>query len=198
MSELNETYAAFVAKLFNRTGDLSKDFTHACLGIYTEVGELFDSKEILEAILEAGDLMFFGQALDMVIDEFVTTVLTQYTPDDYMKAWTAQEEATLNYARSHHHDAVLRQFGTDLLNASKRWVGYGKVPTLEDVCAVRCKARVIIPLALAYSMVNDRTPEEFVRANMAKLLKRYPGGEFDAYRAVNRDTEAEREAAQQA
>lgn len=198
MSNLKQDYEAFVAKLFNRTGDLSKDFTHACLGIYTEIDELFASKEHLEALLEAGDLMFFQTALDLVVDEYVKEAFGDLPASDVLSLCKESKEATLGYARTQHHEDVLKVFGMNLLDTSKRWVGYGKAPTLRQVFDVLHQAHVMAPLAVAYSLVVDTTIEEVVRANMAKLLKRYPGGEFDAYRAVNRDTEAEREAAQQA
>lgn len=55
------------------------------------------------------------------------------------------------------------------------------------------KTTIVFNVILLDSM-SDVDPEDILRANMAKLLVRYPGGEFDAFRAVTRDTEAERAA----
>lgn len=186
MSNLNETYKAFVAKLFNRNGDLSKDFAHAVFGIVTEVRELMRATDDINATEEAGDLTFFGEALELVLAEF-----SQNLASDPIKVADTRW-SIYDHALTHPPAQVIEEFCHDLMEDAKRWVGYGKAP--KDADALVTKARVILSLALSASDCLDVSKPHLQKTNMAKLLKRYPGGEFDAFRAVNRDTQGERDA----
>ena len=88
---------------------------------------------------------------------------------------------------------MIDEFSQEMLDAAKRWVGYGKQPTPLQAVELVVKTTIVFNVILMDSM-SDVDPEDILRANMAKLLVRYPGGEFDAFRAVTRDTEAERAA----
>ena len=183
MSDLNTDYRAFVAKLFNRTGDLSKDFSHAVFGIVTEVDEMFKAQDAKHAREEKGDLTFFMVALDIVATE---ASFTQLVADDM----TAYPEVLQQAMAAESPGRALNDLLIDLMDAAKRWVGYGKTPA--DFSELVYKARLAVGIALTMTPFQGDTPEDVQKTNMAKLLVRYPGGEFDAYRAVERDLEAER------
>lgn len=187
MSDLKTQYAAFVAKLFNRTGDLSKDFCHATLGVVTEMRELAlarDAKDDVNALEEAGDLTFFHTAYCMVVQDL-------YPEPDV--DGHAVSKAIYERALSMSAQDMIDEFSQEMLDAAKRWVGYGKQPTPLQAVELVVKTTIVFNVILMDSM-SDVDPEDILRANMAKLLVRYPGGEFDAFRAVTRDTEAERAA----
>lgn len=187
MSDLQTQYAAFVAKLFNRTGDLSKDFCHATLGVITEMRELAlarDAKDDVNALEEGGDLTFFHTAYCMVVQDL-------YPEPDVDGG--AISKAVYDRALGMSAQDLIDEFSQEMLDAAKRWVGYGKQPTPSQAVELVVKTTIVFNLIMMDSM-SDVEPEDILRANMAKLLVRYPGGEFDAFRAVTRDTEAERAA----
>lgn len=178
MSETTPTYYDFVKKLFNRTGDLSKDFSHAILGIVTEVHELRTASDEVNAHEEQGDLGFFLVALGQVIEDVTggTSHLdTLSQSSEYDKGW---------------ENNGLDDITKSLLDDAKRWVGYGKQPA--DLSDTFFRAATAIALAESLSPHTTRDIGKLKAMNMAKLLKRYPGGEFDSFRAVVRDLEAER------
>lgn len=187
MSDLKTQYAAFVAKLFNRTGDLSKDFCHATLGVITEMRELAlarDADDDVNVLEEAGDLTFFHTAYCMVM-------LDLYPEVDVDRG--AVSRAIYERALVMPAQDMIDEFSQEMLDAAKRWVGYGKQPTPLQAVELVVKTTIVFNVIMMDSMI-DVEPEDILRANMAKLLVRYPGGEFDAFRAVTRDTEAERAA----
>jgi len=190
MSDLQTTYSAFVAKLFNRTGDLSKDFSHAVLGLVTETHELRNAIDEINALEEAGDLSFFCRALILVVRDFLGEGYDAQHADEL--AGKVLEESLQR--AEHDYPTLVTDYLVELMDAAKRWVGYGKEPTAVQLYELQAKGRVVHALVLAHNLGQDVTREQVLKANMAKLLKRYPGGEFDAFRAVVRDTEAEREA----
>lgn len=174
------TYDQFVRKLFNRSGNPASDFTHAALGIVTEIHEYEFAKDPVNGLEELGDMQFYIVALRQVIEdvlgrpveseEFVSIDL------DGAKPWTG---CTNVYTLS-----------TELLDHSKRWIGYGKQP--KDLVAVLNTALVLAYFANITGPYPCDDYERIQAVNMAKLLKRYPGGEFDAFRAVVRDLDGER------
>lgn len=188
MSDLQSDYKAFVAKLFNRTGDLSKDFTHAVLGIVTEIDELFHAKDATNALEERGDLKFFLVALQIVAEDYIAANPGQEVP---------AEETLLNFRKALEHIVQselayqpLHEINVGLMDEAKRWVGYGRQP--KNIHLTMFKASLAVEVAGQLCDFQGTTWDDAMRANMAKLLVRYPGGEFDAYRAVERDLEAER------
>lgn len=192
MSSIDNDYKAFVAKLFHRNGDLSKDLAHAVLGIYTESYELRHATDRTNAIEEGGDLTFFVVALSLVVHEAIAEAPVD--PEEIQNIWRRiRQESTAAPAAF-----VIESFNVRLADIAKRWVGYGKQPTWQQMVEANMLGAHVLSLALGSSWVAQDSDEFLIRANMAKLLKRYPGGEFDAYRAVNRDVEAERAAIQQA
>jgi hypothetical protein len=176
------TYADFVRKLFNRTGDLSKDFTHAVLGIATEVHEYLSAIDEVNALEELGDLAFYLEALRQVACDHcghhVELFPIPYTND-------LLDEASVRGAGPMTADMV-----NNLLDISKRWVGYGKEP--KSVDGVFLDAARLIKFVHQTGPFQFDDAERIEKANMAKLLVRYPGGDFDAFRAITRDLEAER------
>lgn len=170
-------YYDFVRKLFNRSGDPSKDFAHAILGIVTESHELLSATDEVNALEEQGDLMFYLHALQQVIEDTTSEVLI--IPDnDYLEDKLGSPADFIAFRCN------------ELLDHAKRWVGYGKMPhNLDDVFFDTAELVWFLNTTGPYPQVDT---DRIKAVNMAKLLKRYPGGEFDAYRAVVRDLEGER------
>jgi len=181
-------YPDFVRRLFNISGDPSKDFAHAVLGVATEVRELLDASDQVNALEERGDLRFYVVAAAQVIGDHLGTELP--LQDLSVTAFETAQDILADDEEIVEHDLSVRV--NDLLDHAKRWVGYGKQPAnllsvMHDVMVVEYLAPRVSP------MVAEFVPLPKVEAvNMAKLLKRYPGGEFSAFHALQRDLEAER------
>ena len=182
------SYSDFVRRLFNRSGDPSKDFTHAILGIVTEIHEFQNATDEVNAMEEAGDLIFYDEALRQVVQDQMPagqlpapeTLRAKHLGDLFAEAHTVQDAHRL-----------IRAKANDLLDQAKRWVGYGKQPAdlpqvYRDAVTLSRFAREVGIYGGAFSR------DQLVSSNMAKLLKRYPGGEFDAFRALQRDLVGER------
>lgn len=180
-----ETYSAFVRKLFNRSGDPSKDFTHAILGIVTEIHELEQATDDVNALEEIGDMQFYLAALVQVVDDFLDSL-----PKSDVQQMVLKGHMTLDVQSPEHARAVVLDSCNALLDIAKRWVGYGKVP--GDIINLPGFAVAVCDAANEFGEYPCLDTEKAAAANMAKLLVRYPGGEFDQYRALNRDLGAER------
>lgn len=178
----NQAHKDLVKRLFNRTGDISKDVAHAVLGVVTEVYELRHATDAVNALEELGDLLFFLQALTMVVSEHLNTEI-------------AIEDSRLEQAYRDIHtqygeqDPTDQQLQLDLLNETKRWVGYGKEPKSLFELLVKATMFSLKDADLVYYDIDSA-----LEANIAKLNKRYPKGHFDAEDAVNRNLEQERAA----
>jgi hypothetical protein len=77
------------------------------------------------------------------------------------------------------------------LDLAKRWVGYGKAPTMSTTQLV-AEASALVSFVLDRGDAEDVEMSVIMVANVDKLLKRYNGMQFDAERAVSRDLPAER------
>jgi hypothetical protein len=187
MSNIQAQYPEFVRKLFNRTGDNSKDFAHAILGIVTEVDELLTATDSVNATEEHGDLCFFCVALQQVVIDVLGT-------EPSIEELKRTSEHTLTHLNEPHYSEIVRKLSKRVLDHAKRWVGYGKMPA--DILLAAQEAITLADVATRLSPLASTDMDHTLSANMAKLLKRYPGGEFDSFRAVVRDLEAEREALQ--
>lgn len=176
-----EVYGQFVRKLFNRSGDPSKDFTHAVLGIVTETHEYLSAEDEVNALEELGDLEFFGAALYQVVFDRV---------GEFDTSPVVELGGMVIAARETNPAVAIANTANDLLDHAKRWVGYGKEPA--DVAQVYRQAAALVAFANSFGAYPNRDVDRIRAANMRKLLTRYPGGEFDAFRAVTRDLEAER------
>lgn len=174
-------YGEFVRKLFNRSGDPSKDFTHAILGIVTEIHEYLSAKDEVNGLEELGDLAFYLVALAQVVEDHVGPA-TGFTPDTVT--------SLLERIDQHGAAPVIADVCNSLLDDAKRWVGYGKEPkSLHEVLAT------VTDLVVAVNLTGPYPCEDMARletTNMRKLLKRYPGGEFSQYHAIVRDLDGER------
>lgn len=181
-------YADFVRRLFNISGDPSKDFAHAILGVATEVRELLDSVDQVNALEERGDLRFYVVATAQTLRDHLGTDL--YLKDLSETAFETAQDTLTDDPEVVEHDLAVRV--NDLLDHAKRWVGYGKQPAdplrvMHDVLVVEFLAPRVCPI------VTEFVPQTRVESvNMAKLLKRYPGGEFSAFHALQRNLESER------
>lgn len=174
-------YPGFVRALFNRTGDPSKDFAHAVLGLVTEIHEYIDAPDDVNALEEAGDLAFYLEALTQVLDD--------YSPIQYdaMEAFGTQA-----VERYQEFGLRLGNETTEWLDLAKRWIGYGKAPTMSGAQLV-AEAGVLMSLVIRSGRLGDVEDDVFIaKANIDKLLVRYNGMAFNAERAVNRDLAAER------
>jgi hypothetical protein len=180
------SYPAFVRKLFNRSGDPSKDFAHATLGLVTEAHEYLVADERINGIEEMGDLEFYLEALSQVIESFLGFRL----PMSDIEAEVDKD--MMIFIMSARKPDLLQDTLVELLDRAKRWVGYGREP--ESLAATMSLAlyavRAVHTLGVLASEKYDRT--HTISVNMAKLLKRYPGGDFDQFRALQRDLSAER------
>lgn len=173
-------YEGFVKALYNRSGDLSKDFTHAVLGIITECHEYLTATDEVNAIEEAGDLAFYITALKQVLDDFVPTDLEKFS--------RLNDEA---YERMEAEDFEIMDTFVEWLDLAKRWVGYGKPPTMSTT-QVLAEAGALADFVVDQGAAADVDMHVILKVNVEKLLKRYNGMQFNAERAVNRDLSAER------
>ena len=180
-------YDIFVRKLFNRSGDPSKDFTHALLGIATEIDELLRAEDEVNGLEETGDLQFYIVALRQVIQDFTSASV----PTDRDAISDAYDALTLQAAKLGSREVILGAIA-GLLDIAKRWVGYGKAP--EDFESVYNGTITLVTFAGFISEYGDADVGKAVAANVAKLSKRYKGGAFSQTDALIRDLEAEREA----
>jgi hypothetical protein len=176
------TYDGFVKSLFNRSGDLSKDFTHAVLGIITESHEYLMATDMVNAIEEAGDLAFYLTALKQVLDDFSPT-----NQEEFEKLITPAID------RINQPGGVeLDEHFTEWLDLAKRWIGYGKAPTMTTT-QLLAEASALVNVVIEGGAAQEVDMRKIVLVNVEKLLKRYNGMTFDAERAVTRDLFAERE-----
>lgn len=208
-----EAYAEFVSKLFNRTGDLSKDFAHAVLGMTTEEDELRQAPDEVNRIEEAGDMLFFATAAAMVLREFAAEQLlpcegltedeSKVNPTIYLKPGIGDMSAMfIMVLVSGSEGGPVTEAYTTLQNCSKKWVGYDARPDAETL--KKCLSACMV-ISLAALKVVQQTSDEadssvanrVALANIQKLQHRYPGG-FNLESAENRDREGERSALESA
>lgn len=181
------SYPDFVRKLFNRSSDPSKNFAHAVLGIKTEIQELLEATDRVNAVEELGDLAFYVEALFQVINDTL--------PDEVLDLVYVQEQAASEvelFNQSTKQRDLLDHTVNELCDQAKRWVGYEKRPSSLAAAFVLAVTAVSFARGLARWPTEDVTTDHIKAVNMAKLLKRYPGGDFDQFRALQRDLGAER------
>lgn len=183
------SYSDFVRRLFNRSGDPSKDFAHAILGIVTEIHEFQNATDEVNAMEEAGDLTFYDEALRQVVTDYFNGAVELPAPETLRAKHLGDLFAEAHTVQDAHR--LIRTKANDLLDQAKRWVGYGKEPA--DLSKVYRDAVILSRFAREIGIYGGAfTRDQLVSSNMAKLLKRYPGGEFDAFRALQRDLVGER------
>lgn len=181
-------YGQFVQGLFNRTGDISKDFTHAVLGIMTECHEYTNAIDDVHAIEEAGDQLFFVTALKIVVSEHLGEAAFRELSrksaerlDETLQTWDGQPVS----------DVLLDQ-SVFAMDVCKRWVGYGKEPTQGQLQELVCRLVAVCGVALESGKFWPLDFDQVQKVNVEKLLERYNGTRFNADRAVNRDLANER------
>lgn len=186
-------YMGFVRSLFNRTGTLSVDFTHAVLGLSTETYELAQARDAVNAIEEAGDLHFYMVALIVVVREAFPEVPERPTHDELEASAIALVERFPGLGTLPKQQALELAL-CELQDIAKRWVGYGKAPTLPPL-QILALSGFVVAVAMALTAFSEALGDEdaIVVANVAKLIERYKGIKFNAEHAVNRDTAVERE-----
>lgn len=189
MSDQPISYDEFVKTLFNTSGDLSKDFTHALLGIVTETHEYMNSTDAVNGLEELGDLEFYITAMRQVVERAVGRPLTIGDMDD------EGIKAIFNPAEASGH-VDLGVFANDLLDHAKRWIGYGKQPeNLVNIFGAVCYFTTFVNLNGPHP---NKDVDEIIAANRRKLSKRYEGLKFTQQAALNRDLDSERAALQAA
>lgn len=183
----DQDYTDFVRKLFNRQDDVSKDYAHAVLGVVTEIHEYLNAVDDVNALEELGDLEFFVEAFAQVVAD-ITGERPDLSEDDLLAAAIEWEPLDRDLR------PAIQKTLHDLTNTVKRWVGYGKQPAdLPELW----KTAAFVAFVANQIGSHPTTDRQQVRAaNVRKLLKRYPDGEFSQMRALVRDVEAEREAIQ--
>ena len=181
-------YNQFVQGLFNRTGDLSKDFTHAVLGILTECHEYRNAIDQVHAIEEAGDQLFFVTALKIVLGEH----LGEAAFLEMSKRSAEHLDATLQTWDGKPVSDVLLDQSVYAMDVCKRWVGYGKEPTQDQLDTLVCRLLAVCGVALESGPFWPLDFDQVQKVNVEKLLERYNGTRFSADRAVNRDLANER------
>lgn len=173
-------YEGFVKALYNRTGDLSKDFTHAVLGLVTECHEYLTATDEVNAVEEAGDLAFYLTALKQVLEDVAPT--DEEIFDTLF--WAAVTRLTEN-------GVDLQDTFIEWLDLSKRWIGYGKAPTMTTT-QLLAEAAALVAFVTESGAARDTDAGKVLLVNVEKLLQRYNGMTFSAERAVHRDLPAER------
>jgi hypothetical protein len=194
MTTLTVSYPDFVRKLFNRSDDPSKDFTHAILGIKTEIHEYLHATDRINAIEELGDLAFYVEAMRQVINDYL--VEGGYDTIHELDIEREMKTDLAILATFEPRTAKFEELSTllnDLLDDAKRWVGYGREP--DSLPAVFLSAAGAAAFAQSLGILSETPtePDHIKAVNMAKLLKRYPGGDYDQFRALQRDLDGERE-----
>jgi len=175
-------YSGFVRALYNRTGDLSKDFTHAVLGLVTESHEYLTATDRVNAVEEVGDLTFYREALEQVLNDL--------SPINHAEADKAYGEI-MDELSKQTSTVNLTEMHTEWLDLAKRWVGYGKAPTMPTSLLI-AEATAMLTVTIPVGLLEDEDTGKVIITNVEKLLKRYNGMQFDSDRAVNRDIPAER------
>lgn len=171
-------YQGFVKSLFNRSGDISKDFAHAALGLVTELDEFANATDPLNALEEKGDLLFYLEAMRQVLDE--------HSPVHMGMLDAYAEKIVQRYLEDPPKLVTVMMEWVDL---AKRWIGYGKAPTMSTT-------ELFAEASLLVFVLTKDVPGDAMTSNINKLLTRYNGMTFSKDRAVNRDKEAERAALQ--
>ncbi len=196
------SYDAFVRNLFRVLPTPAMMFTHAMLGVATEMTELDLAKDEANFVEELGDLLFFTaaglQALEALhiadsdTGDLTLRVFRECTKD-------ADALGLRNPKRSDHTRALL----TPLLDSAKRWMAYDKAPTPKDVDQIAAVLGILLVHASSHpaygfdiysrSDLANANLIKVVRGNVAKLRHRYKGG-FSTEAAVNRDVVGEMDA----
>ncbi len=173
-------YPGFVRSLFNRTGDLSKDFTHAVLGLVTESHEYLEAVERNDVVEEAGDLAFYSEALQQVLNDL--------SPINEAELDKFEDEIIASYAGT---IVDLEEIHVEWLDLAKRWIGYGKAPTMSTT-RLLAEARAMINFTIQAGKLTQSDAMQVLLVNIEKLMSRYNGIKFSADLAVNRDVATER------
>jgi hypothetical protein len=176
-------YEGFVRSLFNVRGDPDRDFSHAVLGIATEVTELLFAVDEVHGLDESGDLRFYGQALINFVEQHTGVDFDQEQADrEYVKL--------VNVGQVEGTEDAIDKARKILLDHCKRWVGYEKEPS--DLMAACAQAIALVQFTTAHARYGCTDADRVELANVAKLLKRYKGLKFDVTSATNKDVAAER------
>ena len=193
-------YERFVGGLFYRNGDLSKDFAHAVFGLAEELRELDAATQSENVVEECGDLMFFAAAAHIVLKELLRRRDgVESMPASVMQQLVDADDLTLRAQIAHlvvGADGDTRATRLDLLvGVAKKWVGYGHAPLAADIPAIFQAAERLALRAVAARLAPSSAHiyQTCIRANIAKLRARYPGG-FTLKSSIERDLQKEHEA----
>lgn len=180
-------YEKFVRAMFQRSGDYSKDFAHAAIGMVTEIHELRNATDSVNAIEEAGDLWFYGVALGQVVGDYELSISGPGVSEEAMAKALG---SLVIRPRCGPLGPVLRNMENTLLDHAKRWVGYGRIP---EAGLIPVLADALYLTVMVYNECGmEAEPAHVELVNVKKLLKRYNGLTFSSEAAVTRDLPAER------
>jgi hypothetical protein len=205
----NVNYAAFVENLFRVLPTPAMMFSHAVLGVATEMTEIDLAVSDNNFTEELGDLLFFVTAGLQVLHGLPHNPVTV----------EAQEHNTLQVFRECAKDADIlglrnpkrsdhtRTLLTPLLDVAKRWMAYDKQPSPNDITQIVSLFNILIVHAASHPAygfdITSNTEHaahnirRVVDVNVAKLKTRYKAG-FSTEAAINRDVVVEAEVIQRA
>ena len=209
-----DLYRQFVGGLFHRNGDLSKDYAHAVLGVATELNEAALAEDPANFLEEAGDLLFFSVAANIVLAEHALAqgfgdqadyrgVADLLDTDDKRASVPAGAIAAGAMIAARNVVGSPQDQLAYLMDHAKKWVGYGSAPKTEEVLSAlaACQISVTVPTIAAgfaetYPGGDEMSVDDALRlaahTNIAKLRHRYKDG-FSLQAAENRDLAGERE-----
>lgn len=177
-------------------------FAHAVMGVGTELREAAHPTDDVNALEEAGDLLFFCALAEMALlsevrDQFHAESMMVDAIEDTLFAPVATtgvwKFSPTDIGRTESNGKYVAEAWMDLLEQSKGWLGYGafkKGTTLESLAALVRR----LGDEVACGIGDDCSAA--AAAVVRKLNIRYPAGEFSQESAINRDTDAERQALQ--
>lgn len=205
----NVNYAAFVENLFRVLPSPAMMFSHAVLGVATEMTEIDLAVNENNFAEELGDLLFFVTAGLQVLHGLPCNPMTAEAQEHntLMVFRECAKDADImglrNPKRSDHTRALL----TPLLDVAKRWLAYDKQPSPNDIPQIISLFNILIVHAASHpaygfdiSLHSEQgvaNIKRVVDVNVAKLKTRYKAG-FSTEAAVNRDVVVEAEVIQRA
>lgn len=152
-------------------------FTHACLGLGSEMAEIVLPSDIEEEINPKEELGDFFWYLNVAcnVNGISLELLDSKTLDEYY------EDPVIDLQ---HHIGILQ-------DQCKRSVYYHKS---VDATKIHDSLLRIFMALLELCDQYELDVDDVLDANISKLEKRYPKLRFDAFAAVNRNLDAEKEA----
>lgn len=171
-----EEYKELANSTMADLGSEASDFAHMSLGITSELGELFlagENEDTVNIIEEHGDLNWFVAGICKIYNFGFTEL--------YNEAMTIKEDQEVP------KEAFTSVFG--IADLSKGLLAYGKPVDRKKLKSLLVKFFIFLK---AISIEEDFDYLHSLQKNIEKLKARFPD-KFDADKAINRDTDNERQ-----